>query len=337
MKRSIYLIKRVFTMNYKKMIIILRKLHKKTGWSYYKIIKDIIECAKKYQAGYMDYDLFEMYNMSDKERETVLTRGKNNELIRYFNQKDKIHFFHNKDEFNKKFQKFLNRDYLLLNDNENQFSAFFKEKKEIIAKPISGSCGKGIEKLQYHRKEVHSNYELCKENQLCLIEEVIHQHPDMNVLNDKAVNTVRIVTIYANKKTHIMAAYLRIGVNDIVDNFNHGGMVVPIDLDTGIIHDVAVDKKGNTYRKHPVTKTPIIGFQIPLWNSVLKLVTEALKIVPEVGMVGWDVAISDKGPVLVEGNEFPGHDIYQLPVHRKNNIGVYPKFEKVKKEAMKQS
>lgn len=119
-------------MNYKKMIIVLHKLHKKTGWSYYKIIKDIIECAKKYQAGYMDYDLFEMYNMSSKERETVLTRGKNNELIRFFNQKDKIHFFHNKDEFNQKFQNFLNRDYLVLNDNEKQFSLFLKKKKKSL-------------------------------------------------------------------------------------------------------------------------------------------------------------------------------------------------------------
>lgn len=334
MKKSIYLLKRVVTMNYKNMFMVLKKLHKKTGWSYYKIIKDIIKCAKKYQSGYMDYDLFEMYRMSDEERNTVLTRGRNNELIRYFNQPDMTHIFHNKDEFNDKFRKYLKRDYMILNDNKKQFSSFFKEKKEVIAKPISGSCGKKIIKLNYHRKEVSTVYHELLKNKLCLIEEVIKQHPDMNKLNASSVNTIRIVTIRTKKKTHIMAAYLRIGAGDIVDNFNHGGMVVPIDIDSGLIHDVAIDKKGNTYKKHPITKTPIIGFQIPFWNSILKMVRNASKEVPEVGMVGWDVAVSNKGPLLVEGNEFPGHDIYQLPAHRKKNRGVYPAFEQIKKEAV---
>jgi len=28
----------------------------------------------------------------------------------------------------------------------------------------------------------------------------------------------------------------------------------------------------------------------------------------------------------VEGNNFPGHDIYQLPEHTPDKIGMYPKF-----------
>ena len=47
------------------------------------------------------------------------------------------------------------------------------------------------------------------------------------------------------------------------------------------------------------------------------------------GVVGWDIAITPNEPVVVEGNEFPGHDIYQLPPHRTNGIGVLPDFEKI--------
>jgi len=53
---------------------------------------------------------------------------------------------------------------------------------------------------------------------------------------------------------------------------------------------------------------------------------EAAKVVPEMAYVGWDVGFSKKGPVFVEANDFPGHDIYQLPEHTPNKIGIMPKF-----------
>ena len=54
---------------------------------------------------------------------------------------------------------------------------------------------------------------------------------------------------------------------------------------------------------------------------------KAAKVVDKVRYVGWDIAITTNGPTIIEGNEYPGHDIYQLPPHRTNNIGVLPKFE----------
>lgn len=45
------------------------------------------------------------------------------------------------------------------------------------------------------------------------------------------------------------------------------------------------------------------------------------------GYTGWDVAITPDGPLFVEGNEFPGHDIYQLPEHTPNKIGIMSKFQ----------
>ena len=62
-------------------------------------------------------------------------------------------------------------------------------------------------------------------------------------------------------------------------------------------------------------------------DKFIELAKKASLVVDEVRYVGWDIAVTDKGPVIIEGNEYPGHDIYQLPVHRTNNIGVLPKFE----------
>ena len=46
------------------------------------------------------------------------------------------------------------------------------------------------------------------------------------------------------------------------------------------------------------------------------------------GYVGWDVCVGENGPLLIEGNEFPGHDIYQLPPHRTEDIGMLQLFKK---------
>ena len=56
---------------------------------------------------------------------------------------------------------------------------------------------------------------------------------------------------------------------------------------------------------------------------------EACFVVPQMGYIGWDVGFSDKGPVFVEANEYPGHDIYQLPEHTKDGKGMWPLFNNI--------
>ncbi len=335
MKKIVYYFKRMRDMDYKRIIQTLKRLHKKTKKSYWFLIKDILSCSKYHGAGYVDYELFEMYNMNEDIRKTVMTRGRNNALIRRFNDPEGQALFLNKEKFNVLFHDLLKRDFFILEDDEKALNHFIKGKREIMAKPSSGSCGKGIEKIHI---EDHSDlYSYLKEKDFRLLEEVVVQDRKMNELCSTGVNTIRTITLRMNGKTKVVAAYLRIGNGKIVDNFNSGGMVVPVDIKTGKIHDVAVDKKGNVYEKHPLTHTSIVGFQIPKWKEVLSLVKEASTRVPNVGMVGWDVAISNKGPLIIEGNEFPGYDIYQLPVHRKNGEGMYPVFQAAIEELKKQA
>ena len=135
---------------------------------------------------------------------------------------------------------------------------------------------------------------------------------------------------------HIICAYFRIGNNGkCVDNFNSGGMVAPVDEITGIVSQVAIDKQKNVYEKHPATGEKIKGFKFPYWEEAIDMCKEACQEIPDMGYVGWDVAFTPDGPVFVEGNEFPGHDIYQLPEHTPDKIGMMPKFDFSKKENKK--
>lgn len=325
-----YLIDRITNMSFKGMFNTIDLVHKKTDKSKIIIFFDIVGCGIKYQAGYVDYNLYEMYKMNKAERKTVITRGINNEIIKRFNNMDFAYKFEDKALFNKLFDKYLNREWIYLKEATlDDFKKYLNGKKEIIVKPLSLSCGKGVEKINLKNVDPKELYDKLIKNDQILVEDVAIQNKVINDIYPKSVNTIRIVTL--NKV--VVAALLRIGNNDnVVDNFNHGGMVTTIDLETGKIIYPAIDKTGNIYKKHPMTNKNIVGITIPMWEDVKKLCIDACDIVPEIGYVGWDVCLGEEKPFLIEGNDFPGHDLYQLPVHRNDNYGLLPRFEKAMKE-----
>lgn len=323
-----YLFKRIKGMNYRKMFDTIDEINKKTNKNKISIFLDIIYCGLKYQAGYMDYKLYEMYDLTEKQRKTIITRGINNSIVKRYNNQAFTKYFSDKIAFNKKFNKYLLRDWMEVKDspeNFEEFKKFCQKHHEILVKPLSESCGKGVEIFKTNPQNLKKIYQNLLETKRYLVEEVAIQCDEISKLHPSSINTIRIVTL----NNEIVAAFLRIGNNNnVVDNFNHGGLVAPINIETGIIDYLAIDKKMNIYEKHPLTNEPILWFKIPKWPRIKRFVIQASKEVPEVGYVGWDVCLGPKDPFLIEGNEFPGHDLYQLPPHRTDGIGLLPRFEK---------
>ena len=324
-----YILKRLKEMDKKAMFEKIDSIHKKTGKSKIYLLYDMQKCARKYGAGYMDYDLFEMYNLNKEQRDTYITRGRNNEIVRKYNNKEYFHIFENKDEFNTLFKDYIKRDWIKVKDTpKEKVIAFMEKHNEFMAKPIDGGCGHGIEKINTSNyKSLDEVYDkLTEGNNDFELEEVIKQHPEVSKIYPDAINTVRVVTILKDNVPHVICAYFRIGNGKYVDNFNSGGMVAPVNELTGEVVDRAIDKKKNLYENHPQTGAKIKGFKFPDWDKAISMCKEASKVVPQMGYIGWDVCFTPNGPIFVEGNEFPGHDIYQLPEHTPNKIGMMPKF-----------
>lgn len=307
----------------------IKEIAKETNKPRFIIFLDVVWCGLHYGAGYIDYKLFKMYNLNHHQRTTVLTRVKNNKIVKKYNDQQKSLLFDDKVLFNDKFKEYLHRDYIdLTKTSLKGFQEFISKHKEIIVKPVLASCGKGIEKINTTKEIPSKLYNRLKQNQQTLVEEVIIQDKEMSSLYPKAVNDIRVVTL----NHEIVATYLRIGNGDaVVDNFNHGGLLVPIS-DDGTIKMPAVNKNNEIFEKHPVTNKDIIGFKIPYWQEVLKLVKDASYVCNEVLYVGWDIGISTKGPVIIEGNPYPGHDIFSMPIHTPDGIGIYPKLKEVMKK-----
>lgn len=322
-------------MSFKEMLRTVDEISKKISKPKFQIFLDIIYCGIKYQAGYTDYKLFAMYELNDKQRKTIITRGINNELIKKYNNSKYTKYFSSKIEFNMKFNKYLKRDWLELEADEESFKmfkSFANKHHKIVAKTLSISFGAEVEIISVNRKNSREVFEKLISTNRILIEEVATECEELKKLHPASINTIRIITL--NKE--IVAAFLKIGNNNnIVDNFNFGGLVAPINISTGIIDYLAINNKGELFSQHPLTKEDILWFNIPRWQKVKKFILQVCKIVPEIGYVGWDVAI-DEEPYLIKGNYFPEHVLYQLPPHRSDGIGLLPTFKKaIEKELEK--
>ena len=331
MNKVKYYFKRIFSMDYKAMIDAVNVVHKRSKKNRIIILFDMIVCSIKYQSGYMDYMVFFFENLTKYQRSTFVTRGVNNDYLKTMNDSSYYDKFNDKVKFNEIFNKYINRDYLYLRSNLEEFTKFVKKHKTIIVKPIDLQCGKGITKIEITKDtNIKNLYMRLIHNKQLLVEECVKQSKKMNKLFPSSVNTLRIVTAYKNKKATVLFRAIRIGNGkNVVDNFNHGGMYSVVS-DKGIITKPAIDKKGNVFEKHPVTNTEIVGFVIPYFKESIKMVKEAAKVIPEVGLVGWDIAITEKGPVMIEGNQLPGYDIYQSKIHLNDDgTGVKPLFDKV--------
>ena len=324
-------LKYVKNMDFKNMLVIVKKVSKKSHKPSIIIFFDMVYCGLVYGAGYYDYQEFEFYLLKRKIRKTYLTRAKNNLIVKTYNNKEYFHCFSNKATFNEIFKDFIKRDYLVINkDNYADFKKFTKKHQVLIVKPIDGFGGRGVEKVVIEKStDIMALFKRLLAQEQVLVEECIKQHHELSELHPKSVNTLRMFTFFDGKESHVLNSSLKLGNGGVTDNWSDGMMYTILDED-GVAMVPALDKNDDTHEVHPLTKKKILGFKVPFYNEVCETVKKAAKLVPEVKYVGWDVAITEDSPVIIEGNEFPG--VWQIkPSLYSNPIGLIPKYQKVMK------
>jgi len=147
----------------------------------------------------------------------------------------------------------------------------------------------------------------------------------MPIMSPHGLGTIRAVTRYDGRQARVLAACLRIpvGKND-ADNFKHGAsgnLVAGIDLASGRLLRTYGSTDRNWPRivevdRHPDTGGVFAGFQVPRWRELLDVVERAQLAFAGLTTVGWDVAITDDGPVLIEGNPASDADLLQVALDR---------------------
>jgi hypothetical protein len=146
-------------------------------------------------------------------------------------------------------------------------------------------------------------------------------HPQLADLSPGALATARVLTMVdEHGGFEVVRAVFRMGTSEksIVDNFHAGGIAAPIDLATGVLGqatDFGLAPSLGWLDVHPATQARITGRVLPLWDEVKALAQQAHAAFAGRVVIGWDIAITPDGLLLIEGNGAPDVDNIQRP-HR---------------------
>jgi hypothetical protein len=202
---------------------------------------------------------------------------------------------------------------------------------DLFIKPIGGRGGCGAERWDHigsgRFRNVHGevltaaklldHIRAISTAEDCVIQPRLTNRREMADLSNGALATARIVTMENERGGHeVTDAVLRmaVGENTTVDNFHAGGIAARIDVATGELGaatDVGLRPDRGWCDRHPDTGAVIRGRRLPIWQETTDLVCRAHAAFADRVVIGWDVAITDDGPVLIEGNGAPDVDIHQ--------------------------
>ncbi len=304
----------IFSANYKRFFNNIKKVAEKEHKSFIKMVFDTGYCVFRYGFGLTDYLNYQLYNKNKSERKKYLSTKKENKFYEIVSPSAYKQRYTIKPNFLEDFKKYTKRDFFVPKEgNFDEFINFLEKHEVFMSKPYDGLGGADVKKEYAKNIENKEEYFNNAIQNRIFLEELVVQHPEMNKLCSTSVNTMRIMTFNNHGNPRILWMGLRVGNGiNAIDNFHAKGMAVNIDINTGKLVGNAIDKDLNEYIEHPTTHIKFNGFQIPCFEEAKKMVLEASLESDKILVVGWDVAISDKGPVIIEGNRRPGFDIVQV-------------------------
>ncbi|MBO4839092.1 MAG: hypothetical protein J5493_06980 [Lachnospiraceae bacterium] len=278
-----------------------------------------LACHFIYGSSVNEFFLYHFAELNHRGRKKYITEINRYRLYAAFNGAKKRIEMQSKYRAYQAFQKYYKRKVLYIGKDtpEEEVRAFFAEWDRGILKPDKEGMGKGVEAVRlsdFGSTEEAVRYVLSKKDHV--LEEPVRQTGLMRELHPQSVNTVRIYAVRLKDRIEIFGSHLRSGRGEsVVDNAGQGGVVVSI-TNEGLSWTSGIDEFCGTFYRHPDTGVLIPGMVMPEWDKAVALVKEAMDVYPDIRFVGWDVAYTEKGWIIIEANDNGQFHGAQIPHHR---------------------
>ena len=141
--------------------------------------------------------------------------------------------------------------------------------------------------------------EFSKED--CLVQPFVENHPDIAQVTNGALASLRIVT-GLNERAEAEFIASSISLPHGARETSVAGILCSIERETGRVRQAAFSD-GSRVECHPDTGLPCVGITLPFWHESIELVRRAhAAAFPRFPFLGWDIALTKDGPILLETN-----------------------------------
>jgi hypothetical protein len=147
-----------------------------------------------------------------------------------------------------------------------------------------------------------------------VIQERMRNHPSLDALSGtESLQTLRLVTyIGRDGATTVRLVLLHVIASSVpVDNFRGGqtgNLLALVRAEDGVVGTLVGSVNGRPFLSpvatHPRTNVPVAGFRLPLFDEAKALAIRAAAFFLPARTIGWDMAVTPSGPVLIEGNAY---------------------------------
>ncbi|MDD6076532.1 MAG: sugar-transfer associated ATP-grasp domain-containing protein [Bacteroidales bacterium] len=292
-----------------------KKIAREHNLSTLPIYWDMMRSLFKFGASDENYEQYHFWEHDDKYKDSFITWRRNMDIMYKFNTPEAKELFLDKVKWNKRFAKYVKRDWLYCKESTIEIITDFLHKhEEVVLKRIDGACGVGIDK--YKAQDILSNKKLINqiEEGNVILEEVAVNAAPIRQFSPSSLNTFRFVTCIDHSGVpHIIATAFRMGNGKShTDNFMTGGIACFVDPETGVIVTDGVNLEGKTFKAHPISGIVYKGFQVPHWAEARNLALSLALEEPKARFVGWDVVMTVHGFDILEGNIPPAEELTEL-------------------------
>lgn len=152
-----------------------------------------------------------------------------------------------------------------------------------------------------------------------LIEPFLTNHPGIADLASESLIVVRVMTCLNNANKPVVTHGMLRALAKLEPTWPHNiDLGSAVDVATGMLGAMTGDKKDmrfQWYTNHPHTGAPIAGRVLPNWPEIQSVALAGHEACPDRLLIGWDIALTPQGAVLLEGNAYADVDFLQR-VHR---------------------
>jgi len=210
--------------------------------------------------------------------------------------------------------------------SDEQINTFLQQNGTVVGKQNSAS-GRGF---HVYATENGDSAETIRADRPELLEAYINQHPTYREIYPESINTLRIHTV---RNSHTIRLFfmpkLRVGADGSKLDLPTKGFSYRVLLDEkGRIVQAFLHKPGRkgydklTEKHHNTGYAFTPGKTLPYIPEAIALCMKAALRLPEIRYIGWDVAITPQGPIVVEANDVSGiWSTYQSAKERMTRIG----------------